>query len=153
MTRHGLRPLVVAALAVLPLAASGCNPFAGPDPEVRVVISSARFEFGEPLTFEVRNDLDRVVRLQECDSNPWVELLQRIRGEWTSVGFVDCALAFVTTLELAPGDRATGSYPGRRDRGLYAISLPYTSYEPRDSGGFGQATVGNANSEPFHITP
>ncbi|MDX1395681.1 MAG: hypothetical protein R3195_14965 [Gemmatimonadota bacterium] len=152
MTPHRARPLI-AALATLPLVVSGCNPFAGPDPDVRVVISSARFEFEEPVTFEVRNDLDRVVVLYACDGNPWVELLQHVDGEWTSVAAPDCAAIYSSDpIELEPGDRVRGFHPGRHLRGLYGLSLPYTSYERRASGGFGVATIGNAKSEPFHIT-
>ena len=154
MTPESARSLFVLPLAVLTGFVLGCNPFAGPDPEVRLVVSSARFEFDEPITFEVRNDLDRILVLYTCDGRPSVELLRHIDGEWASLGPPDCAAIYSTaSVELAPGDRVHGSYPGLRERGLYGLSLRYTWYEPRASGGFGVATIGTVNSEPFHITP
>lgn len=144
--RRRLRILVLSGL-IAAAASSACDPFAGPDEEVEVVVGAAHFGFGEPIRFEIRNHTDEFVRIGLCeDGTAQIRLLRRLEGQWTDLG-APCGAFLLHT--IAPGAAHATSRVGATEEGLYGLSLDY-----RILGGAGTVSEGgNSTSGPFHVTP
>jgi hypothetical protein len=150
--RHGTRsrqrriaPALLGLVAAV--TSSACNPFAGPDEEVEVVIAAAHFGFGEPIRFEIRNHTDEFVRIGLCeDGTAQIRLLRRLKGQWTDLG-APCRAFLLHT--IAPAAAHATSRVGATEEGLYGLSLDY-----RILGGTGTVSEGGSStSGPFHVTP
>ena len=152
VTRRRTWPGPGAALASALAVLAGCNPFAGPDPEVRLIVGSAHYEAGEAISFEIHNRLPDNARIPICqDGMPKIVLLRRVRGEWQTQG-PQCGFAPSTTLE--PGGRLSGTRPGVEGpgaEGLYALALHHDVLGPPSPEGRGFVRV-ISNSKPFQIT-
>lgn len=134
---------------------AACNPFAGPDEEVVLIVGSAHYLAGEDISFEIRNGLPHAVTVPVCsDGTPKIVLLRRISARWHSLD-AQCLLA--PAVELAAGERMTGTRPGVSGpevEGLYALALHFDAPPGRYyDDGFGVAPVPLiANSKAFQIT-
>ncbi|MDH3732060.1 MAG: hypothetical protein OEU54_00940 [Gemmatimonadota bacterium] len=132
----------------------GCNPFAGPDEEVVLIVGSAHFDAGEDISFEVMNHWPEAVMVPVCsDGTPKIVLLRRVSGRWFSAG-AQCG--FAPSIELAAGGRIRGRRPGpvgAGAEGLYALALHHEVPASFFDDAFGFAGVPQiANSKAFQIT-
>lgn len=145
-------PVVLGLIAAA--VSSHCNPFAGPDEEVEVVVGAAHFRFGEPIRFEVRNQTAVDIIFNTCDDGSVaIGLLRRVEGRWGNAGGRGCAVTDFATLEA--GGRISSRRSGVFDEGLYALALAYTRPPTSDEwcciDGDGVRTL--SNSSAFHISP
>lgn len=152
----GCRGRLPARLAGLGLSATllagGCDPFAGPDEDVEVVIGAAHFDFGEDIRFEIRNRTTRDITYWTCaDGSVSIGLLRRIRGRWRGAGGWGCDVTGLETLE--PGAKIASRRPGVFEEGLYGLTLEYLTAPPFDDFCCVEQVMDQSASEPFHITP
>ena len=130
----------------------GCDPFAGPEAEIEVVIGAAHFEFGERIGFEVRNRTSDPITYFTCpDATVRMGLLRRVAGEWHAFGET-CPPREEAV--LAPGRRIADSRPGIHAEGLFALRFEFRLDPGLVEGSFRVEPIpGLSNSGPFHVTP